>query len=323
MEKFIAAREFQQPLSIPRLQVFRESFGSDGFHNKTKWSFTTVMLEHSLFGVNTEFYSYNNYKIPLLQEKFEGYVRMAEYNLLRLHILIFNTDNNQSCYESNVKMFIELVNKYHDEFFIKMGPFDRIKENVRRRGLLQVLMKIIGEVEKWNVVEKRKELWEAIYLLIGCAIIMELQEQVINDVNRKSCQQLHLNDVFICITNKCASAGVETYVTRETLSREEMTEITIESLPYDEEKDFLYLIFYAEFELRYCKADGEENGFNIEIDMEEMNDPELKESHFRILENADEIEAQDIIINGKTAIKPNPIGTTYNVKLGALEIKKI
>ena len=324
MENFIAARAFQQPISVPRMQVIRRKLGSDTYHNNTKWSFTTAMLEHSFFGDVTDHPTgqYDNFRIMELKERFEGYVQMAEYNLLRLHILIWNTEEKQE-QNPKAKMLIELMRRYFREFLHKSGPFDRIRENVQRKGLLQLVMQLITEPGKWIVSGLEAELWESIYLLICGATIIELREKVINDINRASCQLLSLSDVYECITHTFQKLQLETNIVTETMHRAEMSEITYDRVPSNGRRYYVYFIFAAEFELKYHRNEEKENEYDIEVIMNRMVDTKLKEIHFQMLKNPEMNYNTCIPIDGEMAIKPNPISKKNDAKLPPLDFLKI
>ena len=326
MFRFLAGKRVKEPISVPRLQIVQKEKTEKGkICTDTMWYFTTTLKENSLFGVNLEAGSFDDFHVMQVKEQFENCAQMAEFKLFRAHILIKNVTG---C-ESNTKpiqSFLRLACNYEEKFILTNGPYDRIRETMQRTGLITILKEIIKNLEKWNRPSIAAELWRVTRMLICCNAIKELQESVFNMVNRKTAVHELQYSLYGAIYDALEFHHFSTEIEEEVKNREFIADYSIESIPNEENdtggglfgnRDYLYCIFYAKFQLKY-KIEKEPNKiFALSVNMQEMDDPDLDEEHFYMLEN-DAIEGQRVNQRLKLLL-PNKISFRTNSILPAIE----
>ena len=327
MLKFLAGKKLREPISVPRLQVVQKTKTENGDVNtETMWNFTTTLRENSLFGVNLEAGSFDDFHMMQVKEQFESYVQMAEFKLFRAHILIKNVTGNENN-TAPIQSFLRLASNYKEKFVMTNGPYDQIREATQRRGLIIILSEIFRNLQEWNRPSAADNLWDVTRMLICCNVIKELQEKVFNMINRKvAIHELQLQ-LYNAIYDAMDLHQFSTDIGEEIKIRDSIAEYSIESIPSEENdtgggffgnRDFLYCIFYAEFQMNYSIKQRQNKVFTLNVTMKEMEDPDLDEEHFYMLEN-DAIEGKRIDNQHYKLLLPNKISLNADPVLPAIE----
>lgn len=313
--RWFTGGKLKEASGIPRMQVLQKSVRKNGIVNTdTTWYLTMTVQGKTVFGAQDDSH------IMLVKDYFTGHARMANFKLARIDILL-GTVLGKEENKQPILSFLRQAKLYKEKFVDRNGPFDNIQEHFHRKGLLILLIEILKNLEFWNKPSVSKDLWQMTRMLICCNMIKEIQEKVFNLVNGTAAIHTWQTKIFDAVYDTMERLNFTTEIGHDTNNRDMMTDFTIETIPNGENEegcDFFYCIFYTQFRFEYRSEINREGVSIFNIDMPEMEDPDLDEEHFFMLEN----KAMEKVKEDRKPFKlllPNHIDFEINPILPAIE----